>query len=403
MTILTSLLVSSSSGDKIGQERFFSDRGYLITDGDNAQWLRSGTMASTATYTAAALLDHMKAIGNLSTNATTITAKDAATDGAGRWVIAYGDATNLLYSTDGVTWATVAHNAGGAVDSVCYSSTLGLWICSGNTAGTLFITSSQAQASVGSAWTARTGTATVSGTAGVTRIRASGSVVVMVTPTNGTGSTVGASRSTNGTSWTASGAFGSNGLGSNTSARIATDGSGIWVVVGSASANGQRSTDGGVTWANQTIFSGVFGLAFGNGAFVASSSSSTATSTNGAAWINRGITIPLSPVNNNNGLTFDGVNFVVPVAPGSGLSCVLAYSSDGINFKTRQLAVSFSQTSGLIYAGDGTKCIFAIAVSGTTIGYSANFNTADYVGVSNKTSAAPSPTDGQPVSYSRIL
>jgi hypothetical protein len=308
----------SSGGSQIGDQMPFMDIGTFYDKPNGERWLRSGQWVSPSLYPDAVNnnIGYLQATGQataaLPSNLIS-SAFDIATDGAGRWVIAFGSATNVMVSTDsGATWTNVAHNAGGVVTSVCWNATNSLFVCAGNTT-VLFLTSTATAAGVASAWTARTGSVVVGSTVDTARVRASSAEVVMVC---GGGTTGNASRSTNGTSWTATNIV--TALSTTNAANGLTSlGGGIWIVTNQTST-GQRSTDGGTTWANVNYPTSFTDSAFGNGTLICSVSGNFYSSTTGATGSFTALGKPLgayAPFGSNYGssINFNGSLFVASV------------------------------------------------------------------------------------------
>lgn len=396
---MTDFTVSQVSGrdTEFGCDRIFADRGFQIVDEQKRLWLRSGSIASALTYARAAALEHLKVIGVAATNATAVAAFDVATDGAGRFVVAYGSTSTLLYSINGgQSWATVNHNLGGVqAVSVTYSISLALWIVAGNDA-TSYSVATQTQTNVGTAWTARTGSSHGSATANQTRVRAGANSIVMVA--GGTGN---ASYSTNGTAWANKAISSGGGI-----PRIATIGTNYVQISSSGSTSIQRSTDNGNTFSgvglpfncNNVLALGVKFYAFASNGAVAESADF------GATWKSLGVTINfpgLSFLSQN--ITSDGTRLMVPVCVTSGDYYAIAYSTDGINWLLRSISSKFANASTPIAVGDGTKTVMVPGAGTTTaISYSANFNIADNVGYSQVCSSSPVAGSAVMVTYTWI-
>lgn len=308
----------SGGGSQIGDQMSFMDAGTFYDKPNGERWLRGGQWVSPSSYPAAIQnkIPYLQATGQATSalpSNLAAAAFDIATDGANNWVIAFGSATNVMVSVNnGSTWANVAHNAGGVVTSVCWDPKDSLFVSGGNTT-VLFLTSSATAAGVGSAWTARTGSAITAGTADTTRVRASSAEVVMVC---GTATAGGGSRSTNGTTWTASNII--NPLSSTNSFNgLASLGGGVWVT-NNTSTSGNRTTDGGVTWASVTYPASFSNATFGNGILLCESLGSFYSSTTGATGSFTSLGKPLGgyqpfPSNYGSSLNFTGSLFVASV------------------------------------------------------------------------------------------
>lgn len=358
----------AGGGSQVGDQVFMSDISSIYTKPNGEQWLRSGTLIGSAGYAQASAINYLKNVGTSGTQATAMVAYvGVATDGAGKFVAAYANATNVLVSTDfGATWATVAHNAGGTVVDVVWDSKDSLFVCAGNTT-VLFLTSSQTAASVGSAWTARTGSVIVGGTADTARIRQSSTETVIVCSGGTTGN---ASRSTNGTTWTAS----------NLSSILASNktpislGSSIWLIVQSVTGVTIRSTDGGVTWADATTSSatnGSNGAASSSICVVVDGNNNILTSTTGAtgSWTNRGAA--LGSATSVNRIIYDGIRFIATCSfPAISSMPTFFYSLDGISWASRGISNKSWANSVAIpsVASDGTNMVF-LPASGTGVVY----------------------------------
>lgn len=377
----------ASANDIVGEFRFSPDIGPKITMGSR-EYLRTGVVISSTGYAGAAAIDYLKATGTAATQATSIgsTYTDIATDGNGRWVVAYGSSSSLLYSTDnGATWATVTHNAGGGVGiySVCYSSALNLFICAGNNS-TTFYTSTQTPASVGSAWVVRTGSAIGSGSSDATTlVRASANEVVMVAGNNGT--TGCASRSTNGTSWTA--ANFASGIGNNNLPleHLSYLGSNIWIAQGSNTM--QRSTDGGASWA--TVASGstasIVAAAFGAGLLINfDSSGSLYTSANGATgtFTNRGNPFGVFTARQ---VMFDGTRFIASLSAASttaAFKSAYAYSTDGLTWSIRGFTGKvWADSVATRIHSDGDDMVFIPYLTSSTGAVYGQFSDTSKIGI----------------------
>lgn len=403
--------VANGFNIQIGDENFYHDSGYLRTNPDGSQWLGSGTLALASAYPQAAKYEHMQAVGQLRSNSIISKATDIATDGNQKWVIAYGDATNVYVSVDdGVTWALVAHNAGGPVCSVTFSQALSMWICAGNSAAAFFV-ATQTQAAVATAWTARAGTAITTGTANSACVRASANEVVMVCAGATTGA---ASRSTNGTSYAAVNFPQALVIGGTAICRLAVNGANFVACSTGATSKINYSINGGAAFSSSTwsssallepIYLGSQWLGYAdysvNGQAIYSSTDS------GATW-SLVTTLPqyyFASVCSSGGKVY--AHAATHYAANMGRHASIGISDDGINFKFKSLSY--------IGSNSGTSESFTprLAVSGATVIsttnsgsiYSDNINTPYYIGMPLicRPSIAPATNVNQSVSYTPRL
>lgn len=389
----------ASGGSQVGDQALMSELGQLYVKPNGEEWLRSGSTISSAGYAQAAAIDYLKTMGTAGTQTTPMSAYvGVATDGAGRFVAAYANNTNVLVSTDyGATWALVAHNAGGTITDVVWDSKDSLFVCAGNTT-VLFLTSSQTAASVGSAWTARTGSVIVGGTADTARIKQSAAETVMVCRAGTTGN---ASRSTNGTTWTAANFI--TGI-SNTTMALISLGSSIWIAIDGGTTTYQRSTDGGATWANATLPASCGHGAAGNGLCVISDTSGNMyTSSTGATGSWTSIGAVLGSGSSVSKLIYDGVRFLVTAAFGSASGApVFFYSTNGALWKTRGITNKSWANSSTIggIGSDGTNIVFLpSSTSGVVYG---NFDEGLRIGLPQLSALTNTATYPPMVNYVRI-
>ena len=161
----------------IGALRFSQDVGTIISPigSDPATYLRTGTVATAATYPAGALVDYIKAYGqgNVSLGAFV---GDIATDGNQTIVCTYDNANVMVSTNGGATWSSVAANINGAgiARSVCWTGTRFV-VAGGNG------TCSFAYSTNGTSWT--TGATASGSNTGQMRIRWDGSNCIAVTTT----------------------------------------------------------------------------------------------------------------------------------------------------------------------------------------------------------------------------
>lgn len=181
----------------IGALRFSQDVGTIISPigSDPATYLRTGTVATAATYPAGALVDYIKAYGqgNVSLGAFV---GDIATDGNQTIVCTYDNANVMVSKNGGATWSSVAANINGAgiARSVCWTGTR--FVVAGGAGACSFAYSTN-----GTSWT--TGATASGSNTGQMRIRWDGSNCIAVT-TSGTSpnATIYAIRSADGSAQT---------------------------------------------------------------------------------------------------------------------------------------------------------------------------------------------------------
>lgn len=180
----------------IGALRFSQDVGTVISPigSDPATYLRTGTVATAATYPAGALVDYIKAYGagNVSLGAFV---GDIATDGNQTIVCTYDNANVLVSTNGGSSWSTVASNiaSSGIARSVCWTGSR--FVVAGGASACQFAYSTN-----GTSWT--TG-ATVAGSAnsGYIRIRWDGTNCMAVSSSGSSPSiTINAIRTADGSS-----------------------------------------------------------------------------------------------------------------------------------------------------------------------------------------------------------
>jgi hypothetical protein len=379
-------------GAQIGDQMLSVDLGTIITKFNGEKWGRSGVFFNPATYTLAATIDYLKAVGNASVQTYSYggaTYGDIANDGGNRWAIAYGDPTYVLVSTDNCqNFVRVSHNAGGAVTSVSYDATNGLFIGAGNSASVFYVCS-VAAASVASSWTNRTGSSITGGTPDTAKVRSNGGISIIICD----GGTVGnASYSTNGTSWAAKN-FATTIGGGVGGTNLVPMGGGVWVAMGSGISIFQRTTDNGLTWADATApFYGTCAGAAKNSSvlLISDSFGNFYSSTTGAtgSWVSLGKTLGqnYSPISTaGGGIQTDGTKFYVPVV-NSGSNIVdgrVAVGTDGGSWAVKTIInrawpdAAIRNILGLKSNGD-----FLLAPLGTNTGAAyGNFNTTTGIGI----------------------
>lgn len=391
-----------TSGFQVGDIITSAEIGsWFFRNNGNEMWLKHGVILAAAGYPQAKLVDYLRVHGLAGTQ-TTNTSSGAgygefATDGSGKWVFAFGHATNVLVSVDDQrNWAAVAHNCLYAVTSVTYSSALTLFIGGGNNS-TTFSFCTQTPANVATAWTVRTGTAITTGTSDTTLVRAGPNEVVAVCVANGAGAGQ-ASYSTNATAWTAKNFAG--GLASSflTTALVNCGGSNWYYQQNSIA---QKSTDG-QTWANVTTpSSGMVHAAFAfNQLFCTVSDGSIYSSPLGATGTFTSLGAPLTS-NKLKRLFFDGTRLLSTLlnASGSVFQPAFAWSLDGASWFVRGISKSWVSTvESSIGASGNTIGFMPIGAAGSS--YS-SFSTPDFIGIPWVTANAIG-SFAAPVFYSKV-
>ena len=191
----------------MGALRFSQDVGTVISPigSDPATYLRTGTVATAATYPAGALVDYIKAYGqgNVSLGAFV---GDIATDGNQTIVCTYDNANVMVSTNGGASWSTVAANITGAgiARSVCWTGSR--FVVAGGAGACSFAYSTN-----GTSWT--TGATAAGSNTGQMRIRWDGSNCIAVT-TSGTSpsATIHAIRSADGSAATSAATISSSGI-----------------------------------------------------------------------------------------------------------------------------------------------------------------------------------------------
>jgi len=250
----------------IGALRFSQDVGTLIspTGNDPATYLRTGTVATAATYPAGALVDYLKSYGQGSASIGAFVG-DISTDGNQTIVCTYDNA-NVMVSTDGgSTWSSVAAGiiSGGIARTVCWTGSR--FVVAGGTGACQLAYSTN-----GTSWT--TGGGVAGSNTGAMRIRWDGTNCIIAT-TSGVApnATIYAIRSADGSSATSAATVSSSTVYSvRDLVCMPSLGANRWLIV---TDNGYafRSTasDGGGWSAVQTLpFSTVYSVAATSNKFV---------------------------------------------------------------------------------------------------------------------------------------
>jgi hypothetical protein len=387
---------------KIGDMRGDTEMGGLVVDPeDGTSWARTGTLFPAAAYPKAAKNPRTMVNGIAITLPTLVNITGIADNGAGTIVAAFG--SNLvMYSTDnGVTWNTVSGGNANLVTDVAWCAAAGRFINVGNSATDVTVSWSATGVTgwtTGVAFTASLST----GTAGTARIKSDGSTCVIAAKHNGSFLFTTVNGASGFTRTTASAFAG----GQPYITVLPSLGATRWLVVQNNGNGGFQSVaaDGSGTWASMNIsaIGNICGLASGNGIFVAfaDSQSSYATSINGTTWTTRGLPFAnpgnaladgLLPYTGGGGswVKFDGFRFVTDCGATQATAVaqgLFAYSTDGINWTSRQLTVgatgAINNKFGVYSTGSNLFAYYNGGGAGlTTAQYSFNWATScDYVG-----------------------
>lgn len=368
----------------IGGIIFDTDVGTTLTRPDGSVFLRTGTIATAASYPLAAKQQGLQINGLPATNSQSFLCSGAATNGSGTWVLAMASSSSVLVSTDhGHTWTSVAHNNTAACSDVVWTGSR--FVVFGNTTSTI----SASYSTTGtSGWTAG-GSSTIGGgtvtsnTAKAAHDGTNGVVVVQSTGTTGAIATF-----TDGTTLTARNAAAAPSQPPQI-AVLPSLGATRWIITSgsNASYNLSSAADGSAYTSQTSPSSSTYGIAAGNGVIVWSAGHTYFTSTNATTWTTRtfsystsfagamAFTTPYS----KNGVMFDGSNFLI--SSQSAVSGLLAYSSDGVSWQNR-MTPTIGSANPLALSGAGNLII--VPASGTTtsnILYSSSWLTScDYVG-----------------------
>ena len=391
-----------SGGSRIGDASLCIESGETIVRGPEI-WLRSGSIASGVTYPNAGSVDALRVSGQIVFLPAGVTVTGIAGDGAGNWIAAYGDATNVLRSTDnGVSWVTIAHNAGGIITDVVYGNNI--FVAIGNSTSAFIVSSSNA---TGSTWFLRTGSAITTATANTARIIWSGTQFVAIC----CGATVGAAcTSTNGSTWTA-----------QTTSQALVGGcsiafNGTIYFASSTSGTTAVSSTNATAWTNRTMPGANLGRVVSNGSIflignvTGSTYYTTSNAINFDARMLPAADLPAPRGMRISGVAWTGTYFVITSIPDTAGSNngIMYYSANGIDgWKRRWLTASHSN-SGAYWLPAGIGSILIMMPSGVT-GLTAlatnSFPTgADFVGSSIPYYAGESNVNNRasPVMYYRV-
>ena len=370
----------------VGSLQFFPESGQVVNLSDGSEWLRTGLAKSITGYTKAAAVEHLKVSGLASNYVAGNDTKQIATDGAGNFVAAFGDATYVKVSTDGgATWSNVLHMAGGAISAVVYTGTR--FVAIGNSAAVWYMSSCT---TANGTWVAGTGmTGITSGTANTAHAAyAGGKVVAACVGGNGA-----IAVSSNGTSWTCY-----NPPSALAGVPAVAYANSKWIISNNIATAWAQSSDA-ITWSALTTGAVNNPAALlSNGTLLVCYGSNTGyTSTDtGATWTSRAI-------NGNSAYTlaslpgqcvYDGQKFIIPVAG----SALVFWSSDGTTWRMRWLSSAMNATAVAV-GSDGTRAVFHGGSQASL--YTASWSTPDYIGTGYLQYSGTMAV-GTPVGYIKI-
>ena len=359
----------SGSQAPIGSDQFKQDSGTDITDA-NGYWLRSGLYATAASYPEAAALEHCKVTGLTATNSESILHLQSADNGAGVVVVTASGLTagNVLVSTDdGATWTSIATGITGSATGVVRNGTR--FIIASNDASNFYTRWS----TDGVTWNAG-GTLALSGVTTTTvRLAYNGTVVYG----QGNGSVVAnqsAFTTTDGVTLTGRTAPDTDGL------QDLKAGGGTFVLM-IASTDFYTSTDG-ISWATRTPPDPVRYAAFLGGDWVLKNISTAIyyTTTNFTTFTSGAIPLALG-LTASSSLSNDATRVYAGIVAGSSGYQAIAWTDDLIKWRLRWLTSSLGGNTGW-YCHGGKYFFPKGSIASSTVLYTSDFSTADFVGSS---------------------
>lgn len=391
----------------IGALRFSQDVGTLIspTDTDPATYLRTGTVATAATYPAGALVDYIKAYGSANVSLGQYIG-DVATDGNQTIVCTYGS-TNVLVSTNGgASWSTVASNlaSGATATGVCWAGSR--FILAGHSGGTGVYLS---YSTTGGSFTTGASTGLGGTSAGPISIKWDGALALLAVKNGSSSCVATTSDGTSATPRNLPAALPSD----PRVAVVAANGATRWLIslAGSDTCYRSAAADGSGTWTYQTgpAVAGAKSVVATASKYIVGSGTNLYHSSTGATGSWTSVALPsisnfvgALSVNANNNLHYDGTRLWIGAYIGASASvyanaCV--YTTDLTTFATwTQIQATFPIAGQATYGAAiapvtcGTRLLFLPAdglASGSGSGhaatvsasYSANWAAgADYVG-----------------------
>jgi len=349
---------------EIGDMIADTERGTLYQKGGKT-FLRTGTVLASASYPEAATDTGLMVNGLASTLPTNVAVTGYHTNGTGTWIAAYGNATNVLISTDNMaTWTNKAHNNANAVVDVKWNAAQSRFITYGNSNTTISCSYSATGATFTGGGTYLPGVTPVAGT-----VRAATDGTTTLCAWRSTTSNTAVATTADGVTLTA------RTLSSNLSASAnvlvaacVAFGAARWQVAQDGSANTFRSTASDASaWADSNALGSVAlcGLSGGSSYMLAvKTDGSYYRTTDGITWSQLALpsiittsiaTTDLFSVGGRtqdtypNWLYFDGTRIVTGTALSSrgtnAAQGLFGYTTDGLLWSTRQLTFPCEATA----------------------------------------------------------
>ena len=279
--------------------------------------------------------------------------------GAGVFVALSNNLTSDVYSTDGINWSYINRPAAGTYIDVCYGGGLFMMIPStmANPAWNILFSTN------GASWAPVGNSPVIAGSSGALITYGNGAFVIVY---SAAGSILGTLVSTdNGNTWTNTPAI----LGAVAKAASAIKyANGRFVMTASTVGEIYTSVDG-ITWTINAVagaVGGFTGVDYGSLGFIAAANNggvgAVFRSTDGLTWTSSAL--PIVP---NAGVTFKGVAYEAGVYYiASGVAAKTAYSVDGVNWNTISTTANgygLSHGNGLIFetfVGVGIGSVFNV-------------------------------------------
>ncbi|MBR7792303.1 hypothetical protein KDM87_06795 [Undibacterium sp. FT147W] len=346
----------SGGAYQIGDAAYIPDSGTVITKPDQTKFLRSGTVALSTLYPQAAKIESLMVHGTgISTLPATTSITAYAYDGNNTVVLCYGDATNVMVSTNkGVSFSLIPHNLGIAATSVIRTGTRFIVAgCDGTNVKCSYSTT-------GATFTAG-GTRPFTGSAG-TRMSWDGAIAVIAVSQSGVATST-IFTTTDGATLTARSIPAQIYSTSSSTVRIICNpsaGANRWLLVGVGNTVAARSTAADASAWELVVLpvTTIVSTSAGLGLFVCATATNFYASPTGAtgswtATANQQVTNSSSVsgafgVVGDMSIQFDGTRFLIGTASSSSstFSQQFAYTTDFKNFTTRQ---TIPQSIGTTY------------------------------------------------------